>query len=326
MTLRRLGLEECRELAAAFVKPYHKDYFAMYSSVLGGVVTHPFLMTVPLDDHMVHRGDGIFETMKCVGGNIYNLARHLDRLQRSARSLHLKLPCSRAEITTIIKETIRADNTQDCIIRLYVSRGPGGFTVNPYECPAPQLYVATTGLHRPTEEEYARGVSAKSSSVPAKQTYFANVKSCNYLPNVLMKKEAVDAGVDYTLALDEHGFLAEGAAENVAIVAKEKTLKLPGFSRVLKGTTVSRALEMLEEPEARARIKSVCYEDIPLAEVYNSEEILIFGTSFDVVAAVTFDGQPVGTGRPGPVFELLHERFHRDVRQSKSVLTPVYGD
>lgn len=326
MTLRRLGLEDCKELATAFVKSYHQDYFAMYSSVLGGVVTHPFLMAVPLDDHMVHRGDGIFETMKCVGGNIYNLGRHLDRLQRSARSLHLTLPAGRAEITTIIKETIRAKNTQDCIIRLFVSRGPGGFTVNPYECPASQLYVATTGLHRPTEAEYATGVSAKSSSVPAKQTYFANVKSCNYLPNVLMKKEAVDAGVDYTIALDEHGFLAEGAAKNVAIVTRDKALKLPIFARILKGTTVSRALEMAEEPQAQGKIKSICFEDIPLAEVYSCEEILIFGTSFDVVAAVRFDGQPVGTGKPGPVFELLHERFLWDVRHNKSVITPVYGE
>jgi len=205
MALRHLKLEDCRDLAAAFVRPYHQDYLAMYSSIWGGVVTHPFLMVVPVDDHMVHRGDGVFETFKCVDGRIYALERHLDRLERSARTLYLPLPAPRDEIISIIRETIRIGGEQDCLIRLFISRGPGGFTVNPYECPASQLYVVVAHLHVPAGQEYARGVSLKSSSVPPKKPYFATIKSCNYLQNVLMKKEAVDADADYTVALDENG-------------------------------------------------------------------------------------------------------------------------
>ena len=324
MTLRHIGLEDCRQLADGFPKPYHEDYFAMYSSVFGGVVTHPFLMMVPVDDHMVHRGDGVFETFKCVDGCVYNLHRHLDRLERSSRALHLAGPASRSEITEIIVATIRISAVRDCLIRLFVSRGPGGFTVNPYECPATQLYVVTAKLHVPAEEEYSRGVSVKCSSVPPKKPYFANVKSCNYLQNTLMKKEAVDADVDYTISLDEQGFVGEGASENIAIVNQDGVLKLPSFGRILKGTTVSRAVEMLEEQGARGRIQAISFEDITLTDAYNSREVLIFGTSFDVVAAVQFDGQPVGSGKPGPVFQFLHERFQWDVRRNRAMQTPVY--
>lgn len=324
MTLRHFKLEDCGDLAAAFVKPYHQDYFAMYSSVLGGVVTHPFLMTVPVDDHLVHRGDGVFETLKCVNGSIYGLAGHLDRLERSARALYLQLPMGRDEIRSIACETIRIGGRRDCLIRLLVSRGPGGFSVNPYECPSAQMYLILSDLHIPTEEEYGRGVSLKSSGVPLKKPYFATVKSCNYLQNVLMRKEAVDCGVDYTVALDEQGFLAEGASENMAIVTRDKVLKLPNFARILKGTTVSRALEMAAEPEARAALSGIDFGDITLGEAYSSEEILIFGTSFNVLAAVRFDGLPVGSGKPGPAFCFFHERFGFDVRSNPKMLTPAF--
>jgi branched-subunit amino acid aminotransferase/4-amino-4-deoxychorismate lyase len=325
MNLRHFQLEDLPELAESFVRPYHRDYFAMYSSVLGGVVSHPFLMMVPVDDHMVHRGDGVFETIKCVNGSIYGLERHLDRLERSARAIYLQLSFSRTETRDVICETIRHGGQRDCLIRLLVSRGPGGFTVNPYECPKSQLYVIISRLHVPTEEEYDRGVSLKSSGVPPKKPYFATVKSCNYLQNVLMKKEAVDAGVDYTVALDEQGFMAEGASENMAIVTHDRTLKLPSFARILKGTTVMRALEMAEEPAAQKVMAGIVFGDITLGEAYSSEEILILGTSFNVLAAVRFDGQPVGSGKPGPVFRFFHERFKQDVRGNPAMLTPAFG-
>jgi branched-subunit amino acid aminotransferase/4-amino-4-deoxychorismate lyase len=326
MPLRHITLDDCRSLASAFIQPYHREYYAMYSSVLGGVVTHPFLMTVPVDDHMVHRGDGVFETLKCVNGSIYGLDRHLDRLERSARALYLQFRVSRTEIRDIARETVRISGRRDCLIRLLVSRGPGGFTVNPYECPNSQIYLVVSSLHVPTEEEYARGMSLKSSAVPPKKPYFATVKSCNYLQNVLMKKEAVDAGVDYTVALDEQGFMAEGASENMAIVTRDKTLKLPSFARILKGTTVSRALEMVEEAPAHNVLHGVSFGDITMGEAYSSEEILIFGTSFNVLAAVSFDGQPIGSGKPGPVFQFFHERFKQDVASNTAMLTPVFDE
>ena len=231
MTLPHLGLEDCQRLAEDLVKPYHQDYLAMYSSVLGGVVTDPFLMTVPVDDHMVHRGDGIFEAFKCVNGNIYNLRAHLERLERSARAVYLTLPASLEHITDLVIGTIRIAGARDCLIRLFVSRGPGGFTTNPYECPSSQIYIVACNPSVYPKEQSTEGVFIKSSSIPVKKSYFANIKSCNYLPNVLMKKEAVDAGVQYTVSIDENGFLGEGSTENIGLVTPNRTLKFPRVCR-----------------------------------------------------------------------------------------------
>ena len=89
--MKSFSLEDWPQWAGMLRQPYHSNYFAMYSSLYGGVVTDPLLMTLPIDDHMVHRGDGVFEAFKSVGGNIYNLGGHLERLVTSARGLSLQL-------------------------------------------------------------------------------------------------------------------------------------------------------------------------------------------------------------------------------------------
>ena len=324
MTLPHLGLEDCKRLAEDLVKPYHQNYLAMYSSVLGGVVTDPFLMTIPVDDHMVHRGDGIFEAFKCINGNIYNLTAHLERLERSARAVYLTLPASLEHITDLVVGTIRIAGARDCLIRLFVSRGPGGFTTNPYECPSSQIYIVACNPSIYPEEQSTEGVFIKSSSIPVKKSYFANIKSCNYLPNVLMKKEAVDAGVQYTVSIDENGFLGEGSTENIGLVNAEGMLKFPRFSRILKGTTVTRVAELAESLVEAGQLRKVIFEDITLNEAYSGSEILLFGTTFDIMPAVNFDGHPIGSGRPGQIYHLLRELLEEDIRNNKALHTPVF--
>ena len=326
MTLPHLGLEDCQRLAEDLVKPYHQNYLAMYSSVLGGVVTDPFLMTIPVDDHMVHRGDGIFEAFKCVNGNIYNLTAHLERLERSARAVYLTLPASLEHITDLVIGTIRIAGTQDCLIRLFVSRGPGGFTTNPYECPSSQIYIVACNPSVYPEEQSTEGVFIKSSSIPVKKSYFATIKSCNYLPNVLMKKEAVDAGVQYTVSIDENGFLGEGSTENIGLVTPDRTLKFPRFARILKGTTVTRVAELAESLVANGKLEQVVFEDITLNEAYSGAEILLFGTTFDILAAVVFDGHAIGSGRPGEIYQLLLELLTRDIENNSALHTKVFGE
>jgi branched-chain amino acid aminotransferase len=326
MTLEKLDLEDCERLAASYTKPYHQNYFAMYSSVLGGVVTHPFLMTIPMDDHMVHRGDGIFEVFKCVDGRIYNLQRHLERLERSSRAIYLKLPVGLEELTRIVVETIRLTGERDCLIRLFVSRGPGGFTTDPYECPASQVYVVVGRLNGYPDAFYSKGVRAKSSSVPIKKSYFANIKSCNYLPNVLMKKEAVDNQVEFTVSVDENGFLGEGSTENVGVVTGDGRLKLPKFSRILQGTTVMRATELAEPLVAAGTLQAVVFEDITLTEAFSSAEMLLFGTTFDILPVVAFDRHAIGSGAPGPVFRALREQLRCDMWDNPAVQTPVFTE
>jgi len=305
-------------------RPYQNTYFAMYSSVYGGIVTDPQLMLLPIDDHMVHRGDGVFEALKAVDGNIYNLAAHLDRLTTSARGIALDLPVSHAELKRIIIETAVIAGYPTCMIRIYVSRGPGGFGVNPYECPSAQLYVVITALGTPFMTLHPEGARLCTSAIPTKSAGMAVIKNCNYAPNVLMKKEAVDRKFDFTMGFDERGFLTEGATENLGIVSHDNRLLFPNLDRILTGTTMLRAMALSQALVARGVLSFSGLADITLKDILAARELIIAGTTINVVAGVEFDGHRIGTGKPGPIYQHLAALLDKDMKENASVLTPLH--
>jgi branched-subunit amino acid aminotransferase/4-amino-4-deoxychorismate lyase len=302
-------------------RPWFANYLAMYSSWYGGIIVDPALMMVPVDDHLVHRGDGVFETFKCTNWNIYLLDRHLDRLETSAAALEINIPADRPRLVEIIRDSVRAGNSGTCVVRIFVSRGPGGFSADPYESAASQLYVMAIAFQPLPPESYEKGVTLATSAIPAK-TDFATIKSCNYLLNVLMKKEAVDAGVDYPVSIDENGFLAEGATENVGIITREGEFLIPRFRRILRGITVTRATELARSLLGR-EIISVAEADITREQACGAAEMVVLGTSINILPVVEYDGKKIGDGRPGPVYRKLFELFKLDEGGNTEVLTPV---
>ncbi len=313
-------------LKALFQKdePHYSQYLAMYSSWLGGIVMDPQLMLIPIDDHMVHRGDGVFEALKCVDGKLYLLERHLDRLEHSASSIKLEIPVDRNTLKDIIIETIRATKVRDCVVRIFVSRGPGSFSTHPKESVGSQLYVVITKLPVRPPEQYEKGVTVKTSKIPSKHAHFARIKSCNYLHNVLMNLEASEEGVDFTVSVDEDGYLGEGPTENIAIITSNYEFLVPKFSKVLKGTTITRVMELAEDFVKSRILSRIAQDDIPVEEVYRAHEVMMFGTTFDVLPVVRFDNKKIGAGVPGPFFKKFLKLLRQDIKENPKVTTPVY--
>lgn len=304
-------------------QPFRQKYLAMYSSVFGGIVTDPALMLVPIDDHMVHRGDGIFEAFKAVDGNIYNLESHLKRLERSTSAISLELPMSLDDMTEVVVETVRTGQDKNCYVRIYVSRGCGGFSVNPFECPEPHLYVlATTGV-QPFMERHPEGARVGVSAIPVKPQPFATIKSCNYLPNVLMKLESELAGLDFMLALDELGFAAECATENFGIVTQDRALLFPRLPGILRGTTMMRVVELAQALLKTGELTDVSFTDIDKDEIFTAAELLIVGTTPNVTMVREFDGTLINKGKPGPVFARLAALLDEDMVSNREMFTPT---
>ena len=303
---------------------FQRKYLAMYSSFTGGIVTDPVLMLIPVDDHIVHRGDGIFETFKCIDGSIYNMNAHLKRLAGSAGKLQLVPPRPFGGIGRLVVDTVRAAGRRDSLIRVLISRGSGGFGVSPYECPQAQLFIIVSEHVPSFMTAHPAGAGAVSSSIPVKPPFFAGIKACNYLPNVLMKKEAADAGVDFAVGFDERGCLAEGATENFGIVTRDGRLLFPPLEHILAGTTMLRAAELARTLVKNGTLKSVAFAAIPGRMLRSAAEILAIGTTPDVTAVVRLDDRPVGGGRPGPVQQQLNAMLARDMRENRALLTPVF--
>lgn len=305
-----LGWNEVRERLVR--RPFHDTYYAMFSSRLGGLVTDPLLMQVPVDDHLVHRGDGVFETLKCAAGRIVLGREHIARLFASAGRVGLKPAWTPDQILDLVRATVRAGGRTDCLVRILLSRGPGGFGVSPYECPEPGLYIMAHRLPPPFMVAHPEGARVRTSAVPVKAGFFANVKSCNYLPNVLMKKEAVDAGVDFTISFDEHGRLGEGATENIAILTAKRELLTPTTERILAGTTMLRVIELAQSLVKSGALTRAGHADLGPADLESAAELYILGTTPEVTAIVEFDGRKIGDGKPGPVWKLLADLYRDD--------------
>jgi branched-chain amino acid aminotransferase len=322
-SIKRITKENFMPILAGLKQEFHKSYLAMYSSIYGGIVTDPVLMMVPIDDHIVHRGDGIFETFKCVDGAIYNFDGHLARLQRSASNLDFTLPVSDKELRKIVIETTLAGGERNSYIRLFISRGPGSFGVNPYDCPATQMYVVITRAPQPFMTAHPQGASLGTSAIPVKHPFFAGVKNCNYLNNVLMKKEAVKANVDFVVSFDETGRLGEGATENIGVVTKDNILVFPSLDGILMGTTMMRVMKMAETAVEQAVLKEVRFGDIYMDDIINASEILIAGTTTNITKVHSFDGKPVGSGS-SPVYECLSKLLLKDIHENPQIRTKVF--
>lgn len=307
-------------------RTYHDAYYAMYSSLLGGVVTDSVLMQLPLDDHLVHRGDGVFDTFKCVDGAVYNLDAHLQRLVRSADAIGIAWPGGMDELRALSLETIRAGGRRDCSGRVMLARGPGGFGVSPYEPPERALYIIVYKLGAAFMRAHPQGARVRRSQVPAKPALFAGIKNCNYLPNVLMKREAADWSVDFVVGYDADGHLTEGATENVGIVTPAGELVFPRLENVLAGTSMLRLMDLAREQVASGALQAVVMRDITEQEVFDAAELLIVGTTLNVVAAVEYEGCLIGGGSPGPVWRGLNELLESDIAENDTLRTMIFEE
>lgn len=279
-------------------------YHAMYSSWLGGIVKDPAWMMLPIDDHMVHRGDGVFEALKFIKGKPYLLSEHLNRMNISAEKINLRSSWHKDEIAEIVLQTIKASGQSKGLVRIFLSRGPGGFSTNPYECVASQLYVVITDLMPPSEKKYQEGASIGRSLIKPKDSWFAQIKSCNYLPNVLMKKEAVDRNLDFTISLTDQNFVTEGSTENIIILDKNNVLVHPELNLILKGTMMTRVFE-LAKLKPYAGIEKFEIRNFTESEIITAKEVMMVGTTLDVLPVTSYEAKPIADGAVGPVAKHL---------------------
>ena len=299
-------------------------FAAFYSSQLGGVVTDPALMVIPFDDHMVHRGHGIFDTAGLVNGRIYDLEAHLDRFVLSAERSKLALAGSREEMRDIIVKTAAVSGQRDGAIRYWLSSGPGSLDLTPAAGAKPGFFVMIFGGLSYPARWYDEGLRVMTTTYPIKPPLYAITKATNYLPNVLMQMEAKAAGLDNGVFIDESGFVGESSNMNVAFVMNDGVLRHPKFDRVLAGCTSLRLLELATSIVGKGVLTGVELCDIPVADARAAREMVLLGSSIKVAPIVEWDGRPIGTGKPGPAAKALLQLLEDDMRTGDRLIDVPY--
>jgi len=324
MNLRMLSADDVLAGLHDIRKRQPVKYSAFYSSQLGGIVTDPALMVIPFDDHIVHRGHGIFDTAGLVNGRIYDLEAHLDRFLGSAERSKLTLPGSRDEMRSIIVSTTAASGLRDGAIRYWLSSGPGSLELSPAAGAKPGFFVMIFGGLSYPERWYTEGLRVMTTTYPIKPPLYAITKATNYLPNVLMQMEAKERGLDNGVFIDEAGYVGESSNMNVAFVMKDGVLRHPRFERVLAGCTSLRLLDLAPSLVGKGVITGVDVGDVPVADARAAREMFLIGSSVKIAPIVEWDGQPIGDGKPGPVSKALLQLIENDMRTGDRLIDVPY--
>ena len=302
------------------------NFYAMYSSLLGGIVTDPAVMELPLDDHMVHRGHAVFDTATLTQGMLYQLDPHLDRFIKSADGARIALPFPRERLRQIVLETAAASRKRDGSVRYWLSAGPGGYGLGSAECIGSSFYVIVFKPEAYPDSYYRDGVKLVTSQVPVKPPLFARIKSTNYLPNVLVVLEAKERNADNGIFIDQRGMVAESSNMNVAFVTQDRVFRHPPFDAILAGVTIGRVLDFAQRLVQQGTLTAVRLADIPVEEGYAAAEMMLIGSSIKVAPVVEWDGKKIGDGKPGPVAKKLLEMWKEDTMSAANQLVAVPYD
>jgi len=299
------------------------EFYLFYSTFLGGYTRERLLMSVPIDDHIVHRGDGVFDNALCISGNYYLLDQHIERFFSSAKSIGIQPPFSQAEFKQLVIELGIACGKKDFIARFFMSRGHGSMSVYPHEAKSPNLYILIGKWSPPPERYFKSGMTAITSPTGMRSPISPQVKSVDYLSNALMELAAKNSGADTAIATDSSGNITEGSNKNVVVVGKDGVFRVPPYEKILRGTTLARAIELCVDLQKKKIITGISVENIPVTEAYNSSEILFLSTSLFVAPVVKYDGRIIGDGKPGKVWEQLYKLFQKDIKPNSKSLTPL---
>lgn len=272
---------------------------------------------VPVTDHGLLYGDGVFEGMRVIAGRVFRIAKHLERLEFGARVLALNLPYPVGEIRAAVEDTVRAFGEQEAYIRLVVTRGVGPLGVDPTTCPRGSLVIIVTTIRLFTEEQRARGLDMITSSYrrPTADVLDVRVKSLNYLNSVLPKLEARQRGADEALLLNPRGHIAEAAVANVFALRGRTLLTPPASDGCLEGINRGAVLELSRELELEPQERS-----IGRADLFAADEVFLTGSGAGIVTVRSLDGRQLGPGQRGPITERL-QQLHRGLAEREG--TPL---
>jgi len=275
---------------------------------------------VSVFDHGLLYGDGIFEGIRAYNGSVFRLVDHIDRLYDSARSIRLKVPLTKHEMTEAVLETVRKNGLKDAYIRLVITRGAGDLGVDPSLCKSPTVFIIAEPMASVLGPREPRVIKVVISSYRRDRVDATSheIKSLNYMNSILAKIEAGSAGADDAIMLDQRGFVSEASVSNIFLV-KNRKVATPSFGAgILHGITRDRVIKLCSDLGIELQER-----DITPFELTTADEVFFVGTKSEILAVGTISGANVGAGGAGPVTKRLYHEFSKAVLRAEEG-TPVY--
>ncbi len=283
---------------------------------LNGKLVDKSKAVLPVFDHAVLYGDGVFEGIRAYNGKVFKLDEHIKRLYDSASVLMLKPTLSPKQFKQEILRTLRANKMRNAYIRPVITRGAGDLGLNPKNCPRSFYFIITDKLTLYPKEFYNKGlavVTVPTRVAPAKEP---RAKSCNYLNNIFAKIEANNAGVLEAIMLTDQGYVGECTGDNIFFVKNGKLVTPPLYLGILEGITRDTVMEL-------ATLSGMKVKEVPFTryDLYTADECFMTGTGAEIIPVVKVDDRTVGSGKPGPWTKMLIKDY---AELTRTTGIPIY--
>jgi branched-chain amino acid aminotransferase len=262
---------------------------------------------VPLYDHGVLYGDGVFEGIRVYENRVFKLHEHIARLFYSLKAINIETGFAQRQITDAVLRTVKTNGHENGYIRVTATRGVGLGLDPKHLKGTANFYISTEQLSLYPKEMYEDGliVVTCSTRLPSPDVIDPRVKCTGkYINNIMAKSEANRAGAGEGIMLTREGYVGEATGDNIFLIKNNKITTPPASIGILQGITRDTVIEL-----ATALGYEVSEPLVTLYDVYNADEIFLTGTAAEVIPAVHVDGRDIGEGKPGPITRQLMAAF-----------------
>ncbi|MHC4499410.1 MAG: branched-chain-amino-acid transaminase, partial [Planctomycetota bacterium] len=221
-------------------------------------------------DHGLLYGDGVFEGIRVYNRRIFELEAHVRRLFESAKAIRLDVPMSKTKLIGAIEKTVEANGVIDGYIRLVVTRGVGTLGLNPFVCAEARLFIIADNIQLYPEELYEKGMKVISATTVRNHPLAIppQVKSLNYLNNILAKIEALDNNVPEAIMYNHEGYVAEATGDNIFVVRDGVIYAPPAQAGTLEGITRAVVIKLAEKAKLRVVERNLTRFDLYVCDEF----------------------------------------------------------
>ena len=261
--------------------------------------------------HALHYSTSIFEGIRCYdtpdGSAIFRLPEHVDRFFNSAKMYSMKMPYSNKKINDGIIKTVKANKLKQCYIRPLAYYGYGTMGLTPtnnkvdvsISCWEWKMGESKAGKYSGAKCKISKWIRIDSKSQPMQAK-----SAANYSNAALARMEALNAGYDEAIMLNNKGHVAEGSAENIFVVKNGKITTPPLDADILDGITRDSAIKLL-----KSKKNKVMEKNLKINDLLKADEIFMTGTAAEVKSVTRVNKTKIGNGKIGEFTKELQELF-----------------
>ena len=257
-------------------------------------------------DHGFLYGDGVFEGIRSYNRLVFKLDEHIDRLYKSAHGIMLKIGITRKEMTKAVTDTLKLNKLDNAYIRLIATRGIGDLGLDPRKCKDASIIIITDKIQLYPEKFYKEGLSLITVPTPRNIPEALNpqIKSLNYLNNILAKIEAINSGYEEAIMFTASGYVAECTGDNIFIIKDNDLVTPPAYLGILKGITRDAVMEI-----GKKLGMDVKEEVLTRHNLFTADECFLTGTAAEIIPVVSIEKRTIGSGKPGKATLRLMKDF-----------------